>query len=601
VAGTRLTYRPGLDGLRALAVAGVVLYHAEPGWLPGGYLGVDLFFVLSGFLITSLLLAERDRTGTVDLGRFWLRRARRLLPAVVVLVGVCTLAAAVLARDDLGRTRADAVASLLYVNNWHQVLADHSYFVQFERPSLLLHLWSLAVEEQFYLVWPLLLLAGLRLFGRRGMVVAIVAGIAASALLMAVLYDAAGDPSRVYYGTDTRASTILVGALLAFLWPVERLRGRLAPGARVALDGFGVAALGLVALAFLRQRDYDPFAYRGGLLLFAIAAAFLIAAVSHPASRLERVFAWAPLVWIGARSYGIYLWHWPVMMLARPRDVGFDGPLLVALQIAATVAIAAVSYRLVEQPIRTGTAQRSLRAWLDARSPRRRLAAVGGALAGVAACVAAAATLSTGTSDAHQQRPQASAAALRPVGAATTGSTKQTAAHGKAKRRAPATRGGLPAGSMLFLGDSVAVACERQLQDRLGARLTIDAAVGRQAEDTVARIDEYRSRRALPPTVIVHVGDNGPVYSGDFDALRDSLAGIPHVIVVNARIERSWQDQVLGQTADSVRAWRQATLADWFVNSSYDMLSDGVHPEGSGCAAFANVIVDALKRSARKA
>ncbi len=218
--GTQLPYRPGLDGLRALAVAGVVLYHAGVSWMPGGFLGVDVFFVLSGYLITSLLLAERRRKGRVGFKAFWARRARRLLPAVLLVVFVCLLAASTIARDDLARTRGDALASLVYLTNWHLIAASHSYFNAFGRPSLLQHLWSLAVEEQFYLCWPLVLMGSLKLLGRRYTVVLTVLLVLASTALMWGLYDPNQDPSRVYYGTDTRAATLLVGALLAFAWPL---------------------------------------------------------------------------------------------------------------------------------------------------------------------------------------------------------------------------------------------------------------------------------------------------------------------------------------------------------------------------------------------
>ncbi|TML76868.1 MAG: hypothetical protein E6G12_06050 [Actinobacteria bacterium] len=227
--GPRLGYRPGLDGLRAIAVAAVFLYHARPHadgnpWLPGGFLGVDLFFVLSGYLITSLLLVEWDARNRIDLRRFWMRRARRLLPALVVVVLAALILAAIFARDDLARTRGDAVSSLLYYTNWHLIVANHSYFNLMGRPSLLQHLWSLAVEEQFYVIWPLLLVPGLVLVGRKRLPFLVVAGIAGSAALMWLLYNPA-DPSRVWYGTDTRAFLLLMGILLALVWPaIERMR-----------------------------------------------------------------------------------------------------------------------------------------------------------------------------------------------------------------------------------------------------------------------------------------------------------------------------------------------------------------------------------------
>ncbi|MGH2859270.1 MAG: acyltransferase family protein, partial [Solirubrobacteraceae bacterium] len=232
----RLPYAPGLDGLRALAVAAVVLYHGGVGWASGGFLGVDVFFVLSGFLITSLLLVERDHSGTIELARFWLRRARRLLPAALTLIGVCLLVTAVFMPSDLAWMRGDSIASALYFNNWHQIIDQRSYFQSFARPSLLQHLWSLSVEEQFYLLWPpLLLLASARL-RRRNVIIATALAAIASAVAMGLVYTPGADPSAVYYDTGTRAFELLAGALLAFAWSPARLRADLRRGAAAAID-----------------------------------------------------------------------------------------------------------------------------------------------------------------------------------------------------------------------------------------------------------------------------------------------------------------------------------------------------------------------------
>src|SRR5437868_5922421 len=275
--GPRLAYRPGLDGLRAIAVAGVFLYHSRIDWLPGGFLGVDLFFVLSGYLITSILLVEWEARNRIDLRRFWARRARRLLPALVVVVLASLILAAIFARSDLDKTRGDAVSSLLYYTNWHLIIASHSYFNVMGNPSLLQHLWSLAVEEQFYVIWPLLLVPGLVLVGRKRLPLLVVAGIAGSAALMWLLYKPS-DPSRVWYGTDTRAFLLLMGILLALVWPaIERLRRALP-----LLELLGIAAVVATILLFLRMEDFDPTLWRGGDLAASFCFAVLVAAVAHP-------------------------------------------------------------------------------------------------------------------------------------------------------------------------------------------------------------------------------------------------------------------------------------------------------------------------------
>ena len=314
-----IAYRPGLDGLRALAVAAVFLYHARIDWLPGGFLGVDLFFVLSGYLITSLLLVEWEARNRIDLRRFWLRRARRLLPALVVVVLASLALAAIFARQDLAHTRSDAVSSLLYYTNWHEIIANHSYFNLMGNPSLLQHTWSLAIEEQFYIVWPLLLVPCLVLVGRKRLPMLVIAGIAASAALMWILYNPNADPSRVYYGTDTRAFLLLMGILLALVWPwIQRLRQ-----AVPLLELLGVSALVGTVLLFLRMHEFNPTLYRGGDLAAAFCFVVLVAAVAHPKTGIGEALGVAPLRWVGERSYGIYLWHWPIIVLvagvnARP-------------------------------------------------------------------------------------------------------------------------------------------------------------------------------------------------------------------------------------------------------------------------------------------
>ncbi|MBK9712492.1 MAG: serine hydrolase [Kouleothrix sp.] len=365
----RLPYLPGLDGLRALAVVGVLLYHADLGvW--GGFLGVESFFVLSGFLITALLLAEWRGRGRIDLVAFWARRARRLLPALLlVLAGTLALHAALLPGETDG-LRGDVLATLGYVMNWHLVAGQQSYFDPVVRPSLLQHLWSLAVEEQFYLLWPPLFLAGVRYLRRHGLLVAALVAAATSLALMIGLFVPGADPSRVYYGTDTRAAGLLIGAALAIGWsPGQAIVGR---RGGTLLDVAGLLALGGLLAAYSWLHEANPLLYRGGFALIALATAAVIAAATHPGARLvPGLLGWRPLRWIGLRSYGIYLWHWPIFMVTRPyQDVPLDGLPLLALRLALVIGLAALSYRLVELPIRHGALGRLWRAlWAGRDTP----------------------------------------------------------------------------------------------------------------------------------------------------------------------------------------------------------------------------------------
>ena len=286
--------------------------------MPGGFLGVDVFFAISGYLITSLLLSEYRRGGHVQLGRFSVRRARRLLPAVGVLIAVTMVVAAIVEPKRLTELRGDAISSLAYVANWHFVFAHQSYFDQFQRPSLFRHLWSLSVEEQFYLFWPLAFAAGMSLFGRKRLLVGVLAGAFASLALMWILFDP-GNSSRVYYGTDTHAVGLLIGVALALVWsPLQLRQAKSERWCGPILDAVGVIALAYIVLSFLQVHDYDLALFHGGYLWLALASAAILAVMAYPAARLGGLLARPPMIWLGLRSYSFYLWHWPVLALTPP-------------------------------------------------------------------------------------------------------------------------------------------------------------------------------------------------------------------------------------------------------------------------------------------
>jgi peptidoglycan/LPS O-acetylase OafA/YrhL len=389
-------YLPGLDGLRAVAVAAVVAYHLGYGWAQGGLLGVGVFFTLSGYLITDILVGQWAARGRIKLGDFWLRRARRLLPALFVMLAVVTLWVNLFTRSFLPGFRGNVVASVFYVSNWWFIDQHASYYARFAPPTPLDHLWSLAVEEQFYLIWPwvvllMVWLAGRLLRRKRGLMdgpgglTASVTGpggggpyltrrsrmalagvtlvlAAGSTVLMARLYQPGYDPTRVYEGTDTRACGLLIGAAVAFVWPTRRpasSRGaeRTVPAVwRWLLEAAGIAGLVVIGLLVWRTTQYSDFMFRGGLVVLSVATAATVAAVVTPGSRLGRALGCRPLRWIGVRSYGIYLWHYPVIVLTTAVGAA-GGPVSLeraVVLVAVTVAIAAVSWRFVEDPIRRG-------------------------------------------------------------------------------------------------------------------------------------------------------------------------------------------------------------------------------------------------------
>lgn len=355
---------PALDGLRGLALVGVLLFHAD-GLLPGGYLGVDLFFVLSGYLITSLLLAEHGRTGRIDLLAFWVRRARRLFPALLALMPAIAVYGWVFARpEELHTLRMQALASLGYFANWHAIFDHRSYWQLFSAPSPLEHTWSLSIEEQFYVVWPLAVTLLLRRHGPRLVLAASLLLTLLSMGAMAALFTA-GATSRAYLGTDTRMGAILAGAALATLLPL----GRALPAACARwLDALGAVAAAGLAWAWCRLPGTSSFLYHGGFWLTELAVLVLIAcAALGRQSLVARALSVRPLVWLGTISYGVYLWHWPVNVLLTTERIQLHGASLQLLRFALSFAVALASYQFVEQPIRrNGFAFKRLQYWVPA-------------------------------------------------------------------------------------------------------------------------------------------------------------------------------------------------------------------------------------------
>jgi peptidoglycan/LPS O-acetylase OafA/YrhL len=370
-----------LDGVRAVALLIIMAYHFGVGWFGGGFFSLDIFYVLSGYLITGLLLSEYRRRAGIKLSAFWLRRARRLLPALLVVVVVVTLFVRFVAPTGLyPNFRMDALSALFYFSNWWQIHASGNYFVATGAQSPLTHTWSLSVEEQFYLVWPLVVLAVLRLTRTfasavRALLVVSVVGAVASAVEMALLYSPTANKTRLYFGTDTHAQSILIGASLAcVLTMVQMGRGEtgMAPAARTRWAGRLLVAVGVVGFAGTLSLTYfengtSSFDYRGGFALSALsAAAIILGAVCVPRGPISLGLSLRPLVWLGTISYGAYLWHYPVYVYLDAERTGLSGVSLLSLRFAATIAIATASFYLVERPVMEGTFWRSIKAAVPA-------------------------------------------------------------------------------------------------------------------------------------------------------------------------------------------------------------------------------------------
>ena len=577
---SRLPYLPGIDAMRAIAVLAVFLYHAGVGWMPGGFLGVDVFFTISGYLITSLLLSEYQRGGHIRLGQFWLRRARRLLPAVGVMIAVTMIVAAIVEPERMTALRGDAISSLAYVANWHFALGHQSYFDQFQRPSLFRHLWSLSVEEQFYLFWPLAFAAGMSLLGRKRLLLGVLAGALASLALMWILFDPT-DSARAYYGTDTHAVGLLAGVALALVWsPLQLRQARSGRWCGPALDAIGVVALGYLALSLLQVHDYDLALFHGGYLWLALATATVLAVIAHPAARLGGMLARPPLIWLGLRSYSFYLWHWPVLALTRPGlDVSLPRGILIPLQLLAVLALADLSYRFVELPFR---GKRKLPAlpdgWLRVARP-----ALAFAVVAIVVLVGWSGIVSTGS---RHLDPGVAAAS-------TAEFAKVTVQQSAAGRAAPQ---GDKSPRIVAFGDSVMVGARDKLAARLGPRFSMNAKVGRQADEFVDLAQGLKHNGGHVDALIIQMGNNGPLYGNEMEDLRKATSNVGELFLINDHAPVSWQDESNHALAEASATWPHTTLIDWapVAAAHENLLWDGIHLTPGGAGVYTRLIAHAV-------
>lgn len=597
-------YLPGLDGIRALAVLGVLLYHADLPWLPGGYLGVDVFFVLSGFLITSLILEEFDRTGHIAFGRFYLGRARRLLPALLLVLLVVSLAAVFVYQDAARQVASDALASVLYVNNWWYIVADQSYFEFIGRPPLLKHLWSLAVEEQFYLIWPAVAAFVVMRWRRTGVATIAIALALASTVWMLALASSNGypeyaDPSRAYFGTDAHAMGLLIGAALGTLWRPGRIRADIPRGARVLVTTVGVAALVTVIGFFALVGEFTPWMYRGGFLLLALVVALLVSAASHPGVPLGRWMGTQPWRYLGQRSYGLYLWHWPIFMVTRPGlDTPVDGPALLVLRLGLTVLVAEASYRWLEMPIRRGAIDRWVARLRQSRGEQRTRVQWQG-IAVAAASVVVVVGLAVGLlriPPAAEAVPADVAAAIGiDEGGPTEVSLDDAAATTAPSVAASATAMPNPNGTLSAIGDSVMLGARKTLKETIpGTR--VDAAVSRYPGAFIGRLKRYVAADRLADVVVLHPGTNGVLPEDMMREMLTIVEGVPRVVVVNDNMPRSWRAPNNKVIAQVVPEFDNAVLVDWYAASQDHpeyFTSDGIHLTPKGARAYAELIREA--------
>ena len=663
---SQLPYSPGLDGLRALAVVAVMVYHANHTWLSGGFLGVEVFFVISGYLITLLLIAEHERHGRIDLGQFWLRRARRLLPALFVMLAALAVYMTLFNSRPLGRTRGDFLGGLLYGSNWYQIVVGQSY-TDIEAFAPLRHLWSLAVEEQFYLIWPVVMIFLLRKgrerlpkIAMRLFLIAVVIAVAVAVLYQPgfVAPDCTGDTNgyakifgrcinvndALYLSTFSRASGLLLGAGFAMLWrPVALMRGPMRKKGHL-LDA--IALVGLILLGLLMWRitlqdsftaEFDPWLYRGGFFFTGIVTLLVIAAVVHRQAFLGRLLGNRVFNWIGTRSYGLYLFHWPIYQIIRKS--GFDMTVWqFVLAMAITVPITEACYRVIETPIR----RHGLMGWRsEGRRPaaavyrrRRRLmlavAGISAVLGFAGMSVAVADNQCVGDVECSTENPNialpestsststtsTTLAETTPTDVTTgstgsTGSTVSTASTDvipvdttpvtEAPPATPeATVVSMPASDKapIALGESVMLGAITQLQE---GGFYVDALKSRQGDQMAELVEGLRAMGQIGATVVIQIGTNGAIDQAVLDRIMAQLPAdtTPQVIFLTVTAPNGWTDGNNALIRNLPTIYPNVQVLDWqAATAMIELCKDGIHLVcGTGAQrAYANLIFDAVGR-----
>ena len=575
-----IRYIPAIDGLRAVAVIAVMLYHLGFSWIPGGFLGVDLFFVISGYVITRLLLDSIQRSGGLDLRAFYKARIRRLFPPLVFMIFVTILYIGIWAPETMRRFVSDSPFALFGGMNWWLVFRHTDYFDTISRPPLLQHTWSLGVEAQFYLVWPLILLLVLRQFGKAkipgaALLIAAISGIAL--LLVSFEVDAANasQVSHVYFGTDTHSIGLFLGAALAVSWVPQNLQEQVNRRAQDFIDGIGV--IGFVGLlgVFLLVNESDPTLYKLAFPLAGVFGCAILTSIVHPASRFAPILSSRVAVWIGERSYAIYLWHWVVFQVTRPA-VDLEGSTwaLYALRILVVFALADISLRLVELPVRSGLVEYWFKGMkYRTKSVQRRQKST--VVASVLLLILGSSYISANAiSQSDKEMAVVKQQLEQPVQPSQTSSAQP--------------------GGLWVTGDSVILGIHYELDARSHIAI-INARVGRQASEL---IEVMRADKANAPDspVIFNLGNNNKLTSEQVFSVFEEVKNQPRIIVVNTAVPRGWRDENNALIAQYAALYG-ATVIDWASISMGHpeyFAPDGVHLVPAGVRAYVDAITATL-------
>ncbi|MBO0461666.1 MULTISPECIES: acyltransferase family protein [Enterococcus] len=600
-------YITGFDGIRSLAVIGVILYHLLPTSMKGGYLGVPIFFVVSGYLITDLLRQEWEQNGKISIWQFYVRRMKRLYPGLVFLLITASAYITIFQRGLLNNLRGVVLSSLFYVNNWWQINNGLSYFDRFANESPFTHIWSLAVEGQNYLIWPIIFVFLMAVVRKKKWIFYTIMGTAiASAILMMVLYSPNGDPTRVYYGTDTRLFSIWMGSALAFIWPSTRLKKNIPKQAKKVLNIAGFTSLITLILFFFFLDDHLSFIYYGGLFLVSLLCMVLVAVTAHPGASLNRWLTNPIFTWIGKRSYGIYLYQFPVMIFYEAKVSGIADHVFLhtVIEITLILLISELSYRFIERPLARfdyGQTFRVVKGWFTKPifSWKKPWVVPGTLVVAIALVGFVTAPKNAVTADQEQlQKNIAESKKLAEKSQNNQGNNVAPIDQAILDKYDLSKEQGEKAQQLELtaFGDSVMLDAAADLKE-LYPQVVVDGDVGRQLYTSLPYIEELKNRDLLKDTVLVGLGTNGSFSESQFDSLMSAI-GDRKVYWVNVRVPtKRWQNEVNAMLAEMEKKYDNMTVIDWYSYSNahnewfYD---DQVHPNPDGMLNYIHLVSEAL-------
>ncbi|MGS3973626.1 acyltransferase family protein [Staphylococcus pseudintermedius] len=589
-------YMPGLDGVRAVAVIAIIIYHLNPQWLSGGFLGVDTFFVISGYLITSLLLTEYHNTGKIELMSFWLRRVKRLIPAVLFLVMGVIVLSLIFMPTEIQKVRADSITAIFYVSNWWYIMQNVDYFEQFAVQPLK-HLWSLAIEEQFYLVFPIVLLSLLSFIRRlKSIRIIFLILLVISMIAMMVLYVPNENVARVYFGTDTRIQTLLMGVLLALVWPPFQLKAKVNRQMRTMIDTAGVVGLAILFICFKFVSETNSILYYGGFFLISTVTLLVIASSVHPSGYFAKFLGNKVFTFIGSRSYSLYLWHYPIIVLIHHQFVqGQIPPLVYVVEILLMVLMAEFSYKFIEQPFRkegfnifafnhlkNWRSQKVLRTWLVIILLIPTLLVMVGGFNRFAQKNSTRVT-EVNTEEIDKLITQPLPLPQLEIDGFVVKGNKQKYASWKP----------------LLIGDSVMVDIGDDFRSFV-PKADINGKVGRQlVEATSLAKRQYQSYRDKNDIVVLELGTNGDFTEEQLNSLLEQF-GEADIYLVNTRVPRSYESHVNQVLAKAAKKRANVTLVDWYSRSENHteyFAPDGIHLQPPGVRALTNSIIQAIEKN----